>query len=91
MAGVNYRTLARLVSSEPKGSMSIETVLGMFSNLRVSAWMMFNTAEDVNKENTLLSQALSDIVSRAFPPRAELVKLAVHEMEHQQGCGIPVK
>ena len=91
MAGVNYRTLVRLVSSEPNSSMSIETVLRMFSNLRVSAWTMFNTTEDVNKENSLLNQALSDIVICAFPPKAELAKLAIHEMEHQQGCGIPVK
>lgn len=91
MAGVNYRTLARLVSKEPNGSMSIGTVLGMFSNLKVSAWKVFNTAEDVNKECDLLGQSLLDIVSKAYPPKAELVEVAIHEMEHQQGCGIPVK
>lgn len=91
MAGTTYRTLASLVSSEPKGSMNVDTVLKMFPNLMVSVWAIFNTTEDVNREQQRLSESLSHIVRAAYPPKPQLMQRAMYEMEHQQGCGIPVK
>ena len=51
----------------------------------------FNTPEDVNIEMQLLAQALTNVVRAEFPPKKELVNKAIQEMEHQQGCGLPIK
>ena len=71
--------------------MTYGSVQQMFSNLMISVWTEFNTTEDVNQELKLLNQASVNVMRAAFPPRKELVKKALQEMEHQQGNGLPIK
>ena len=73
----------------------------LFNNVKLSdlekkerALILFykdNIPEDVNKERQLLSQALMMVVRAAYPAKQELVDKATYEMEHQQGCGLPIK
>ena len=90
LLGVNGRTLAKLYADPPDESLTYGSVQQMFSNLMISVWTEFNTTEDVNQELKLLNQALANVMRAAFPPRKELVKKALQEMEHQQGNGLPI-
>ena len=83
--------LAKLYADPPDASLSDGSVQQMFSNLMTSVWTECNTTEDVNQELSLLYQASANVLRAAFPPRQELVKKALHEMEHQQGNGLPIK
>ena len=91
LLGINGRTLAKLYADPPDASLSYGSVQQMFSNLMTSVWIECNTTEDVNQELSLLYQASANVLRAAFPPRQELVKKALHEMEHQQGNGLPIK
>lgn len=91
LLGTNERSLAKLYKEPVDDTLQYGTVQQMFSNLLSSVQFEFNTPEDVNKEMQLLAQALAHVVRAAFPPKQELVKKAVREMEHQQGCGLPIK
>lgn len=91
LLGINERSLAKLYKVPVDDTLQYDTVQQMFSNLMTSVHCEFNTPEDVNKELLLLMQALTNILKAAFPPKKELVDKAICEMEHQQGCGLPVK
>lgn len=91
LLGINGRTLAKLYADPPDGSLGYATVQQMFSNLMTSVWTECNTTEDVHQELSLLNQASANVLRAAFPPRQELVITALHEMEHQQGNGLPIK
>jgi len=91
LLGINERSLAKLYKVPVDDTLQYGTVLQMFSNLMTSVHFVFNIPEDVNQEMQLLAQALASVVRAAFPPKHELVDKAIHEMEHQQGCGLPIK
>lgn len=90
LLGINVRTLSSLYSDQ-HDKIKYESVQQMFSNLMTSVWSEFNTAEDVNKEMQLLCAALANVTRAAFPPKRELVVKALHDMENQRGCGLPIK
>ena len=87
----NERSLAKLYKVPVDDTLQYGTVQQMFSNMMTSVRFVSNTQEDVNQEMHLLAQALANVVRAAFPPKQELVNKAIHEMEHQQGCGLPIK
>lgn len=91
LLGINERSLAKLYKVSADDTLERDTVLQMFSNLMTSVQFEFNIPEDVNKERQLLSQALMMVVRAAYPAKQELVDQATYEMEHQQGCGLPIK
>ena len=91
LLGTNERSLAKLYKVPIDETLQYGTVQQMFSNLMATVHCEFNTPEDVNKELLLLAQALANVVKAAFPPKKELVDKAIYEMEHQQGCGLPIK
>lgn len=91
LLGINERSLAKLYKVPVDDTLQYGTVQQMFSNLMTSVQFEFNTPEDGNIEMQLLAQALTNVVRAAFPPKQELVNKAIHEMEHQQGCGLPIK
>lgn len=90
LLGINIRTLSKLYS-EQRNTIKFESVLYMFSNLMTSVRLMQNTPEDANQEMLLLNAALAHVTRVAFPPKQELVERALHEMENQRGCGLPIK
>lgn len=91
LLGINERSLAKLYKVPADDTLERDTVLQMFSNLMTSVQFEFNIPEDVNKERQLLSQTLMMVVRAAYPAKQELVDKATYEMEHQQGCGLPIK
>lgn len=90
LLGINIRTLSRLYGDQCD-TVKYESVQCMFSSLMTSVWIEFNTPEDVNKEMQLLYAALAHVVSAAYPPNQELINKALHEMENQRDCGLPIK
>lgn len=90
LLGINIRTLSKLYS-EQRNTIKFESVLYMFSNLMTSVRLMQNTPEDASQEMLLLNAALAHVTRVAFPPKQELVERALHEMENQRGCGLPIK
>ena len=91
LLGINERSLAKLYKVPVDDTLQYGTVQQMFSNSMISVHSVFNTPGDVNKEMQLLMQAVTNVMRAAFPPKQELVNKAIHEMEHQQGCGLPIK
>lgn len=91
LLGINYRTVSKLLSPNPKGSMKLETLLQAFPNLRAKVWSEFNTTEDAKNEIKKLEHSMMTIVSSCYPPKGALTSEAIHEMETQQGCGVMVK
>ena len=90
LLGINIRTLSRLYSDQ-RDTVKYESVQQMFSNLMTSVMLEFNTPEDANKEMQLLFAALAHVTRAAYPPNQELVNKALHEMENQRDCGLPIK
>lgn len=91
MLGINYRTVKKILSPNPSGSIKLETLLQAFSNLRAKVWSEFNTTEDANNEIKMLEHSLMTIVVSYCPPNGAFTTEAMHEMENQQGCGVMVK
>ena len=91
LLGINYRTVSKLLSANPPGSMKLETLLQAFPNLRAKVWSEFNTTEDANDEIKKLEHSMMNIVVSCYPPHTETATEAIREMENQQGCGVMVK
>ena len=91
LLGINYRTVRKLLSPNPSGSMKLETILQAFPNLRAKVWSEFNTTEDACNEMKKLEHSMMNIVVSCYPPHQETVTEAVCEMENQRGCGVMVK
>ena len=91
LLGINERSLAKLYKVPVDDTLQYGTVQQMFSNLMTSVNFYFYISDELFIYMIFFAQGLSIVLRSSFPPKQELVNKAIHEMEHQQGCGLPIK